>query len=190
VTTGSDGSLAEARATLSSVGAVYDHVAHGVPSIREVLPLYRDLLGGHPVLGGCNPWGGHLAVQFDFAGGGRVELLEPTRPDSPSLAGFLKKSPRGGLHHITFMVSDLEQTIAVLEDARYTLTGVRLEHESWRELFIHPRQTAGVLIQVAQTTMAKPTALNRPLEELLLEAEELRRESGMADHLSAVPDGV
>jgi hypothetical protein len=44
-----------AAGVLAVVGAVYDHVAHAVPSIREVLPIYRDLLGGVATFGGVNP---------------------------------------------------------------------------------------------------------------------------------------
>jgi hypothetical protein len=42
---------------LASLGAVYDHVAHAVPLIRQVLPLYVDLLGGVVCSGGISPWG-------------------------------------------------------------------------------------------------------------------------------------
>jgi methylmalonyl-CoA/ethylmalonyl-CoA epimerase len=177
--TGLDADLAEARSTLSSIGAVYDHVAHAVPFIRDVLPLYRDLLGGRPVLAGISPWGGHLAVQLDFAHGGRVELLEPTRPDSASIGRFLAQSPRGGLHHITFKVADIEAGISALGAAGYTLIGTKIEEASWRETFIHPRQTAGVLIQIVQTTMGTPNGLTRPLEDVMQEARELRVQNGM-----------
>jgi hypothetical protein len=67
---------------LVSIGAVYDHVAHAVPSIRKVLPLYRDLLGGVVYSGGINSWGGHVAVHIQFPGGAKIELLEPVRRNS------------------------------------------------------------------------------------------------------------
>lgn len=86
---------------LQSVGAIFDHVAHAVPSIRDLLPLYRDILGGEVAGGGFNDWGGHLGVHFTFPGGGRVELLEPIQPDSSSVGRFLERNPRGGLHHLT-----------------------------------------------------------------------------------------
>jgi methylmalonyl-CoA/ethylmalonyl-CoA epimerase len=96
---------------LASVGAVYDHVAHAVPSIAAALPLYRDLLGGVVCSGGISSWGGHLAVIVEYGTGARIELLEPVRRDAPSIGNFLAASPRGGLHHVTFKVPDIEAAL-------------------------------------------------------------------------------
>lgn len=171
--------MREASDLLRSVGAVFDHVAHALPSIREQLPLYRDVLGGVPDVGGINPWGGHLAVHFAFPGGGRVELLEPVRPDAPSIGGFLARNPRGGLHHLTFKVKDLSGALEALGAAGLEPFGTRDEGESWKETYIHPRATGGVLIQLAQSAPGVPPPLDRPLEEVLDQAEALRRQSGL-----------
>ena len=179
--TDTDQAPADAGTLLASIGGVYDHVAHAVPRIAAVLPLYRDLLGGVPVMAGISPWGGHLAVQFDFGGGGRLELLEPTRPDAPSIGRFLAQNPRGGLHHVTFKVKDLEAAIEVMTGAGYTMIGTLLDNDRWRETFLHPRQTAGVLIQLAQAAPGIPAPIDRPLEEFLAEAAQLRHASGMVD---------
>lgn len=164
---------------LRSVGAVFDHVAHALPSIREQLPLYRDVLGGSADVGGINPWGGHLAVHFVFPGGGRIELLEPVRPDAPSIGAFLARNPRGGLHHVTFKVKDLAGALEVLGAAGLEPFGTRAEGEGWKETYLHPRTTGGVLIQLAQAAPGVPPPLDGPLEQLLDEAEEMRRRSGM-----------
>lgn len=164
---------------LRSVGAVFDHVAHALPSIRDQLPLYRDVLGGVADVGGINPWGGHLAVHFVFPGGGRVELLEPLRPDAPSIGGFLARNPRGGLHHVTFKVKDLAGALETLDAAGLETFGTRDEGEGWKETYLHPRITGGVLIQLAQSAPGIPPPLGRPLEEILDEAQEIRRQSGL-----------
>ena len=169
---------ADTGQTLGSIGAVFDHVAHAVPLIRPLLPLYRDLLGGTPVMGGVNPWGGHLAVQFAFRHGAMIELLEPVQPASPSVGAFLARSPRGGLHHLTFKVADLREAIDKVISAGFAPFGTMLDHPGWKETFLHPRETGGVLIQLAQGT---PHPLDRPLEHLLDEADKLRREQGMGD---------
>lgn len=170
--------MPETPEALRAAGAVFDHAAHAVPSIRQVLPIYRDLLGGVVEGGGLNPWGGHLAVQFLYRGGGRIELLEPVRPDSPSVGGFLARNPRGGLHHLTFKVADFPAALAALTAAGLEPFGTRDEGEGWKETYLHPRVTGGALIQVAYAAPGIPPPLDRPLEEILDQAEEMRRAAG------------
>jgi methylmalonyl-CoA/ethylmalonyl-CoA epimerase len=170
---------AEANQTanaLASVGAVYDHVAHAVPSIREVLPLYRDLLSGVVYSGGINPWGGHVAVHIRYPGGAKIELLEPVRRNAPSIGNFLTASPRGGLHHVTFTVPDIEVALERVLTAGYHPIGTNLSQPGWRETFLHPRETGGVLIQLAQAEPGVPGPLERPLDDLLDEAARRRQE--------------
>ncbi len=89
-----------------------------------------------------------------------MELLQPTREDSP-VAKFLKT--RGpGVHHITFEVDDLDEAIAELEQRggriAYTHTyaeGVTFEGQVWREAFIHPKDAFGVLIHLAEKKSVK-----------------------------------
>ena len=164
---------------MQSIGAVFDHVAHAVPSIRSALPLYRDLLGGIVVVGGINPWGGHLAVQLEYPYGGCVELLEPVERDSPSVGSFLERSPRGGLHHLTFKVDDLAAALDVVTGAGFTPFGTMLDQPNWKETYLHPRQTGGVLIQLAQSQPGFPR-LEKSIEELLDEAEAMRRAAGIS----------
>ena len=164
----------ETTSLLESIGAVFDHTAHAVPFIRPALRLYRDLLGGELVGGGFNTAAGHLAVQFRFPGGSMVELLEPLRPDSQSVSGFLARNPRGGLHHLTFKVTDLEAVLPVVTAAGYEPFATILDQPSWKETFLHPRRTGGVLIQLAQAGPGIPPALDRPLDEILDEAEAMR----------------
>jgi methylmalonyl-CoA/ethylmalonyl-CoA epimerase len=163
-----------AAGVLAVVGAVYDHVAHAVPSIREVLPIYRDLLGGVVFSGGISPWGGHLAVQIEYASGARIELLEPVCRDAPSIGRFLAGSPRGGLHHVTFKVPDIQLALDLVTAAGYHPVGTYLEQPEWRETFLHPRETGGVLIQLAQAGPGVPGPLTQPLDALLEEAARLR----------------
>jgi len=162
-------------AVLKSIGATFDHVAHAVPSIRLALPLYRDVLGGRVAGGGFNEWGGHLAVHFVYPGGGRVELLEQIHPESTSMANFLRRSPRGGLHHLTFKVQDLREAIQVVESAGFLTFGTVLDGSAWQETYLHPRTTGGVLIQLAQSPPGVPPPFDRPIEAILDEADSRRR---------------
>ena len=83
-------------------------------------------------------------------GESRIELLEPTRPDSP-VEKFMSK--RGeGIHHIAVRVDNIEQALERLKTA-----GVRLIDETpkrgahnTRIAFIHPASTHGVLIELVE----------------------------------------
>lgn len=136
-------------ALLAGLDAVFDHAAHGARGIRDLLPLYRDLLGGSFVAGGDNPRAGYRALQLGFRDGTRVELIEPLA-GSGFLDSFLAGRPRGGLHHLTFKVADIEAALRMVGELGFTATAVYLDNPDWREFFVHPRQALGALIQIAQ----------------------------------------
>jgi methylmalonyl-CoA/ethylmalonyl-CoA epimerase len=79
-----------------------------------------------------------------------IELLEPTSDESP-IAQFLQK--RGpGIHHICFRVQGIDKMVAHLKD-----NGVQLINEeprvgahNCRVVFIHPRSTGGVLVELSE----------------------------------------
>lgn len=85
-----------------------------------------------------------------------LELLQPTRDDSP-VARFLKSRGGPGVHHITLEVDDLDAALAELERRGGRIThrhtyapGVSFEGHVWREAFIHPKDAYGVLIHLAE----------------------------------------
>ncbi len=88
----------------------------------------------------------------------RMELLEPTRADSP-VAKFIERNGGPGVHHVTFEVDDLDAAIEELEQRggriayRHTYApGVTFEGQVWREAFVHPKDAYGVLIHLAEKT--------------------------------------
>ncbi|KAB2826847.1 MAG: methylmalonyl-CoA epimerase [Candidatus Dadabacteria bacterium] len=127
------------------------HVAVAVRSIDEVEKVYETALGlkvGHREV--VEDQGVRTSMLLPEKGGAAVELLEPLSDESP-ISKFLEK--RGeGIHHICFLVDDIE---AALE--RLKKEGVRLIDESPRPgayhsrvAFIHPKATNGVLIELAE----------------------------------------
>ena len=126
-----------------------DHVAIAVPSIAHAMPLFELLTGGHGSPSERVESQG-VEVAFVGTGTGRLELLEPTAPDSP-VARFLDR--RGpGLHHLAYRVPDLEAALTRLKEA-----GIQLIDERPREgahgrrvAFLHPRSTGGVLIELVE----------------------------------------
>jgi methylmalonyl-CoA/ethylmalonyl-CoA epimerase len=132
-----------------------DHVGIAVEGLDERLPFWRDLLG-LAVTGTAAVATEGVRVAFLPAGESRVELLEPTRPDSP-IAKFLAK--RGeGIHHITFEVDAIQPLLDRLRAA-----GVALLDETPRPgaegstvAFLHPRATGGVLVEVVERAPGVP----------------------------------
>ena len=83
-------------------------------------------------------------------GDSRLELVQPIRDDT-AIARFLAK--RGpGLHHLCFRVADIDAAGPRLISQGYTpLTDQPQDGaDGCRVLFLHPKQTAGVLIELSQ----------------------------------------
>lgn len=153
------------RVTGARMTVTLDHVAVAAHRIRDVLPIYRDLLRGEFIGGGDNERVGYRGVQFRYPDGSKIEVLEPLA-GSAFLDRFLARG--GGVHHLTFRVDDLDEAVAALAEAGYTPTGLHTDGEDWREVFLHPRETHGTLIQLAQAGPGYRTLLSGvTLEDVL-----------------------
>ena len=126
-----------------------DHVGIAVENIDKWIGFYRDVLGLKAV-GSEEVAEQKVRVAFLTIGDSRIELLEPTSPDSP-IAGFLEKRG-GGLHHISLRVDDIEEALA-----KHKKAGARLidEHprigaHGMRIAFVHPKSSGGVLLELCQ----------------------------------------
>lgn len=139
--------MSELTGVLAAIGARYDHTAVAGPHIAPLVEFYQDVLGGVFSHGEVLPIG---AVVMTFTiGDGRIELMAPT-PESTFFDRFFTATAgRGGVHHITFTVDDINAAISVLSERGIETFG--LHHDPvWSEVFIHPRANGGVLVQLAQ----------------------------------------
>lgn len=143
--TGSGDSISNAL----GVDARFDHVAVAAPRIRDLLPIYHEMLGGRVVVGGDNPRVGYRALQLAYPDDRRVELMEPL-PGSTFFDRFFRRTGGGGVHHLTFLVPDIHEALRVVEAGGFTPTSVFLENPDWREVFLHPKESFGTLIQLVQ----------------------------------------
>lgn len=148
------------------VGVKFDHVAIAAPSILDLTPLYIETLGGVPVWSERNETYGFQVIGLMFDGGGKIELLQAL-PNSNFLSKFLASRPNGGLHHVTFRVSDLDEVEAKLTNNGYKTFGKSFANPEWKEIFVDVNDASGVLIQLAQTTKAMNVPLPWTVEELL-----------------------
>jgi len=128
-----------------------DHIAIIVRDIEQALVFYRDTLGitpgeikevpGEQVRIAFLPLGG--------PGGSEIELIEPTTPDS-SLTKFLEK--RGeGLHHVCLEVENIDAALAEMQEKGAPVLDKqpRIAAEG-RAIFLHPRGTNGVLLELLE----------------------------------------
>jgi len=125
------------------------HVGIAVRSLDEAVRVWVDALGfrhtdtiDFPSM--------MLRIAFLRGGSAELELLEPTHADSP-VGRFLAR--RGeGLHHLSFLVPDLEKALKDAESA-----GLELVDRSPREgshrtriAFLSPRSLHGVLVELCE----------------------------------------
>ncbi len=128
-----------------------DHIGIAVESIENALPFYRDSLE-MPLAGIEDVTEQKVRVAMLRTGESKVELLEPTSPDSP-IAKFLEKNGEG-IHHIAYAVDDIGKALEKLAKE-----GVRLIDAVPRKgahgamiAFVHPKNASGVLSELCQSS--------------------------------------
>ena len=126
-----------------------DHVGIAVNSLTASVPAFAAMLGENPAGRETVP-SEAVEVVFFGHGSGRVELLEPSGPDSP-IARFLER--RGaGLHHLCFRVPDLPEALRRLaeSDVLPIPPGIRPGAGDRPVAFLHPRDCGGVLVELVE----------------------------------------
>ena len=126
-----------------------NHIGVAVTSLDEALPFYRDMLG-MAFLGIEEVAEQKVKVAMLQVGESKIELLEPTSPESP-VAKFLEKNGPG-IHHVAYEVEDIEGAIARLEGdgARMIDRTPRTGAHGARIAFVHPKSSNGVLTELCQ----------------------------------------
>jgi len=124
----------------------FSHLGIATRSIEESARFYRLL--GFRVAEPEEIEDQKVKVLFIETGSTRIELLEPTHPDSP-IARFLER--RGpGMHHIALEVDDLDSVLEHLaqQGVRLIDRQPRPGAEGRRIAFVHPESTGGVLVEL------------------------------------------
>src|SRR5262245_39003781 len=125
------------------------HVSIAVPDIAAAARHLSEKYGlavGAPVV---NEQQG-VRLAYVELGAARIELMEPSRPDSP-IAKFLERNPKGGIHHFCLGVDDVERAAQTLTQSgvrvlgggqpQYNVAGERIA-------FIHPGDFMGALVEL------------------------------------------
>ena len=126
-----------------------DHIGIAVKSLTEAAAIYENALGLKVNAYDQVDEQGVRVAMLNI-GESRIELLEPTGPESP-IEKFMTK--RGeGIHHIAITVDDIEKTLERLKAAGIRLVDnePRRGAHNTRIAFVHPSSTHGVLVELVQ----------------------------------------
>ena len=127
-----------------------NHVGIATASIERSVDTYRTLLGAEAIGTPFDMPTQGVRVCFIDAPNTQIELIEPYGEFSP-LAGFLKKNPAGGQHHLCFEVPDIHLAVADLVATGATILGEpRIGAHGTPVVFVHPRDMGGVLVELME----------------------------------------
>lgn len=130
-----------------------EHLGIAVSNIEKSNTLYTKLLGVEPYKTETVAGEG-VKTSFFRVGESKIELLEATNADSP-IHKFIQK--RGeGIHHIAFDVADIEmETRRLVAEGFVVLNEVPKQGaDNKKVVFLHPKSTNGVLVELCQETEA------------------------------------
>jgi methylmalonyl-CoA/ethylmalonyl-CoA epimerase len=126
-----------------------DHVVIAVNDLNEGIAQYEKTFGLKPSRTGERSGDGFKSAYYDLPGGGFVELIQPTDATGPVAKGLAARGE--GVYLMALAVEDIESEVTAMR-AR----GVRLIGDPGpgqpisRMVFVHPRETKGVLVQLIQ----------------------------------------
>jgi methylmalonyl-CoA/ethylmalonyl-CoA epimerase len=125
-----------------------DHLGIAVKSLAEAKKFYEKL--GLKPMADETVAAEQVRLSMVPVGESRIELLEPTSPDSP-IGKFLAK--RGeGLHHVALHVDDLSATVERLraDGTRLISDEIKIGAGGHMYVFVHPSSAGGVLLELVE----------------------------------------
>jgi len=126
-----------------------DHIGIAVKDLGQAIKLYQEAFGIEPSLVYESEYT-KAKIAFFPVGETRIELIQPTNPESV-VGKFLEKKGEG-IHHISFKVKDVDQSLMEIESKGVQLIDKksRQVRENERVAFLHPKSTNGVLFELIQ----------------------------------------
>lgn len=126
-----------------------DHIAIAVPDLDRAIRRFAEDLG-LAFEGTEDVPSAKTKTAFFPVPGTRIELIHPLNGEGPVQKSLEKRGP--GLHHICFQTDDIDADVARLKEKGYRFTSEAPSPgaHGTRVIFVHPKSTEGVLIELAQ----------------------------------------
>ncbi len=125
-----------------------DHISIAVRDLQKAKAFFLDGLGGQELFSMPMSQQKYRWTTIELGTSCLLELIDPLEKN-----GFLDRflETRGeGPHHITVQVNDIQEARQTLEERGIPTFGYSEALPGWKELFIHPRDAFGTLIQFAE----------------------------------------
>jgi len=123
-----------------------DHIAIAVNDVEESAKVYQKALGIDAIEFETVESEG-VKVAIIPMENGRIELMQPTKDDSPIKKFLDKKGP--GLHHMALETDDIDGEVERMEGCGVQFLGkVRPGSAGTKVTFIHPKSLEGVLAEL------------------------------------------
>ena len=129
---------------LDHVGIAVHDLDHALDEYREkygITPLYRETVASQGVEEAMIPLGGSF-----------IQLLQPLGPETP-VGRFLARKGEG-VHHLAWTVANINAALEHLkaQGARLVDSEPRPGGGGTRIAFVHPRDLAGTLIELVESS--------------------------------------
>ena len=126
-----------------------EHIAIAVNNFEESRNFFKKILGIEFLRSEKVDDQGVVTDIYNLKNG-KIEFIKPQKNGS-KISKFLKKHGPG-LHHICFKVKNIEDSIKYLKENQISLigSGYSIGAEGYKVVFIHPKSTGGILIELAQ----------------------------------------
>ena len=126
-----------------------EHLGFAVSSIEDSAPFWKHVLN-IPHRSTETIEKEKVTTDIYDTGNGKVELIEPSSKPSP-IDKFLEKRGQG-IHHVCLEVDDIKQAINELKEKNIRIINDEpsIGAEGYKVVFIHPKSTGGVLVELAE----------------------------------------
>ncbi|MCV9930238.1 methylmalonyl-CoA epimerase [Flavobacterium sp. LS1R49] len=126
-----------------------EHIGIAVKDL-EVSNVLFEKLFGVPAYKSEEVESEGVMTSFFQNGPNKIELLAATNPESP-IAKFLEKKGEG-IHHIAFDVTDIIAEVERLKKEGFVVLNEKPKKGADNKLvvFLHPKSTNGVLVELCQ----------------------------------------
>lgn len=130
-----------------------NHISIAVPDLEAAARQLREKYG---LVLGPRLVNAEQGVRLAYVelGAARIELIAPSRPDSP-IAKFLERNPGGGIHHLCLGVDNVDDTVGGLaQNGVRVLGGGKPQHNvaGERIAFVHPGDFLGAPVELEEHT--------------------------------------